>query len=133
MHIAHCNHSRDYSIGRLESHVNSNDVIMHEIQPLCTSLFPVTHAPSDSLCYSYDTHAPSDSLCYSHDTPKIVGICKLDNSAPTRHTQENWPHQNRTQHHSSCCHFSKLRSSASLHTCHLHQQLIASSKWFVIK
>ena len=29
-HCTHCDHSRDNSIGWLESHVNSNGVIMHE-------------------------------------------------------------------------------------------------------
>ena len=33
LHIAHCNHSRDYSIGMLESRVNSNGLIMRETLP----------------------------------------------------------------------------------------------------
>ena len=39
MHIAHCDHSRDKSIGAVESHVNSDGVILRD---LCRSNTEIT-------------------------------------------------------------------------------------------
>ena len=62
---------------------------------------PCGHVPVCDTCtvaVSTNSHPPKTNSCYSHHTPKIVGLCKLDNLAPTSRTQGSLPQQSRAAH-----------------------------------